>query len=114
MANRKWLDAMNAIKHISNKPLLAGAFVLQRYSMENVREMDAVDTGFMLNSHFSKEESYGASTNVGAEYAHYVHFGTSKMPARRFLTVAGDEHQNEIVQAIEKQAAREIAQAARK
>jgi hypothetical protein len=26
MSNQKWLAAMNAIKHISNKPLLAGAF----------------------------------------------------------------------------------------
>ena len=109
MANEKWLRAMNAIKHISNKPLLAGAFVLQRYSMQNA----PVLTGFLRSSHGSRETDDGAQVEVGAEYAHYVEFGTSKMSARSFLRKAGDEHLKEIVAAVEKAAADEIRKAAR-
>ena len=110
MANQKWLAAMNSIRHISNKPLLAGALVLQRYSMQNA----PVLTGFLRNSHSSRETNDGAQVEVGAEYAHYIEFGTSKMSARPFLRPALDEHRNEIVEAIEKQAAIEIRKAAQK
>lgn len=101
---------MNAIKHISNKPLLAGAFVLQRYSMENA----PVKIGFLKNSHYSQPESYGASMNVGADYAVYQEFGTSKMKAHPYVRPALDTHKNEIVQAIKDEAEKEIRKAAQK
>ena len=108
MANKKWLQAMRNIQHVSNKPLLAGAFVLQRYSMENA----PVLTGFLRNSHNSREIDDGAQVEVGAEYAHYVEFGTKNMSARSFLRKAGDEHHNEIVEAVKNEAEKEIRKAA--
>jgi HK97 gp10 family phage protein len=108
----KWKKTMREISKITreNRPLLSGAFVLQRYSMHNA----PVITGFLKNSHGSVGTNAGAEVQVYAEYAHYVEFGTSKMSARPFLRPALDEHKNEIIEAIEKQAAEEIRKAAQK
>jgi len=82
--------------------------VLQRYSMDNA----PVLTGFLRTSHGSRETNDGAQVEVGAEYAHYVEFGTSRMGAKSFLRKAGDEHRNEIIDAIKAEAAKEIRKAA--
>lgn len=71
------------------------------YDIENgaknkIREYDAIDTGNMLNSvssNITGDGRYGQMTGeVGptAEYAIYVHDGTSKMVGRPFLTDAFD------------------------
>lgn len=84
--------------------LLAGAFTLQRYSMQNA----PVDTGFLKNSHESRETGDGAEMAVKANYAFYVEFGTSKWAGKPFVRPAIDTHFDDIVRAVGEQVQKEI------
>lgn len=87
-----------------NKSLLAGAYVLQRYSMQNA----PVDTGFLRSSHHSEETEKGAEMEVSAHYAIYQELGTSRMPAHPFVRPAIDTHEKDILKAIEQQLQKDI------
>jgi HK97 gp10 family phage protein len=86
------------------KALLAGALTLQKYSMQNT----PVDTGFLKNSHESREVDDGAEMAVMANYAFYIEYGTSKMAAQPFVRPAIDEHFDDITRAVGKQVEAEI------
>jgi len=94
------------IPHIlENKhALLAGAFVLQRYSMEN----SPVKTGFLRSSHISRETNTGAEMEVGAGYSPYVEFGTAKWEGKPFVRPAIEGHSDEIVKAVRDEVDREL------
>ena len=90
---------LSKIKDIGKDPnaYLAGAQELQRLSMENA----PVKTGNLKNSHYSRKSSDGAEMVVGADYAFYVEFGTSRWEGKPFVRPAIEEGQNEIVSAVE-------------
>lgn len=108
MSDIKGLDKLNKqlseIKNISPKSILAGAFTLQRYSMENA----PVKTGFLRESHESVETPEGAEMRVNANYSVHVEFGTSKMAAQPYVRPAIDEHGKDIVEAVSKEVQKEI------
>jgi HK97 gp10 family phage protein len=67
-----------------------------------------VKTGFLKNSHSSREAGDGAEMIVAANYAFYVEYGTSKMSARAFVRRAMDEHMDDIAKAVANQVEAEI------
>lgn len=55
------------------------------------KELAAVDTGFMRNSiQYEKTGDLSGVVAVGAEYAPYVNYGTSRSPAQPFVEPAVD------------------------
>ena len=107
--------------------LLAGALVLEGEAKLNVQRMNAIDTGFMLNSIYSatkdasgyrdakgdaesrsdatmmpevKPEEMTAIVAVGAEYAPHVEYGTARMAARPFLRQAVQNRRDDAIDAI--------------
>lgn len=96
------LEKLAGIK--SKKSLLAGAYLLQKYSMENA----PVKTGFLRESHESTETENGAEMIVNAEYGIYVEYGTEKMAPRGFVRKAIDEHEKDIVEAVANQIQKDI------
>jgi HK97 gp10 family phage protein len=68
-------------------------------------------TGFLRNSIGSRViNQYNAEVTVGAEYAAYLEFGTTRMAARPYFSPAVDAHRDGFVQAIQQvveQAARD-------
>ena len=91
-------NKLRKLKGIGDNPkaLLAGAFVLQKYSQENA---PVGETGFLKNSISSRENTNGAEVFVGADY---VEMGTSKMAAKPYIRPAIEQHSNEIVNAVAK------------
>jgi HK97 gp10 family phage protein len=100
---------LSKLKGIKDAPqaMLAGAQELQRLSMENA----PVKTGNLKNSHYSRMTDSGAEMVVGAEYAGYVEFGTSKWSGKPFVRPAIDEGKNEIVKAVEEGILKELEKA---
>ena len=94
-------NKLRKLKGIGDNPkaLLAGAFVLQKYSQENA---PVGETGFLKNSISSRENTNGAEVFVGADYGYYVEMGTSKMAAKPYIRPAIEQHSNEIVNAVAK------------
>lgn len=120
------------------KALMAGAFVLEGEVKNNVQRMQAIDTGFMLNSVYSTskpENNYDrargdaknrnadaemlpqvqlptaqAAVCVGAEYAIHIEYGTARMSARPFLRQAAQTHGGEAVDAIAEAIERKLEQ----
>lgn len=90
---------LRRIKKVSPHSLLAGALVLQKYSMENA----PVKTGFLRNSHESREVADGAEMVVKANYAFYVEMGTRFWAGKPFIRPAIDEHGRDIVEAVARQ-----------
>lgn len=86
------------------KAMLQAAIALQRYSME----LTPVRTGFLRNSHTSRQTTNGAEMEVQAEYAGYVEFGTKKQAAKPYVRPAIDQHQEDIVKAARDEINREI------
>lgn len=108
--------------------LLAGAFVLEAEAKQNVERMQAVDTGFLLNSIYSTTRRAGghddamsaaksrnaravmlpevrlnaaeAAVAAGAEYAVHIEYGTARMPARPFMRQAVAAKSGDAVDAI--------------
>jgi HK97 gp10 family phage protein len=65
-------------------------------------EPPAVDTGFLRNSIQVDEVTPNeAIIAPHTDYAEHVEFGTSRMAARPYMRPALDEHEREIVDAIE-------------
>lgn len=109
MSNVEGLDKLKAqlrkLKDVDKaKAMLAGAYTLQKYSMENA----PVKTGFLKNSHSSRETKDGAEMVVGANYSYYVEFGTSKWSGKPFVRPAIDTHMDEIAKAVANQVEAEI------
>lgn len=105
----KGLDELKAqLKRISeldrSKALLAGALILQRYSMENA----PVKTGFLRNSHEARQNRAGAELVVKANYAYYVEFGTKKWSGKPYVRPAMDTKGNEIAKAVGEQVENQI------
>ena len=84
------IEGMRLSKEEVAECLMAGAYTLMRNSMQQIEEQDLIDTGFMLDSHEVVEADGGVEMRVNADYAGYVEFGTSKMPARPFVRPAMD------------------------
>jgi HK97 gp10 family phage protein len=95
---------LQRIKKVSPHSLLAGALTLQKFSMENA----PIKTGFLRNSHESRQVENGAEMVVKAHYAYYQEFGTSRMKANPFVRPAIDEHSLDIVKAVGEQVEKEI------
>ena len=55
---------------------------------EKARQYCPVFTGFLRSSIFAQKEGNQVSVGAEARYAAFVNFGTSKMPARPFLSRA--------------------------
>jgi len=100
----KLVAQLNRIKNVSPHALLAGAFVLLKYAMENA----PVDTGFLRNSGEAVQDSDSAFVIFHALYSYYVEMGTSKTPANGFTRRAIDEHSNDIVKAVGEQVQKDI------
>jgi HK97 gp10 family phage protein len=102
-SNIPGLDAvvrqLNSLKGLTPHSVLAGALVLQKYSMENA----PVLTGFLKNSAESHETGDGAELEFHANYAAHQEFGTSRMAAQPFVRPAVDEHGQDIVKAVAEQ-----------
>jgi len=60
---------------------------------EIVRNNAPVNTGFLKNSITVRETDGRADMVVGAPYAFFVEYGTSKMPAQPFIRPALDDKQ---------------------
>lgn len=87
------------MKGLTPHSLLAGAYKLQGYAMENA----PVDTGNLRNSFESVETDSGAEMRVNTDYAYFVEVGTIKMKAQPYVRPAIDEHEADIVKAIANQ-----------
>jgi len=100
MSGIEGLDALNkqleSLKGLTPKSMLAGAYTLMKYSMENA----PVKTGFLKNSHSANETADGAEMVVSAGYAEFVEFGTSKWEGKPFVRPAIDGHSDDIVKAV--------------
>jgi hypothetical protein len=97
-------NQLKKIKNVNPHSLLAGALVLQKYSMENA----PVLTGFLRNSHESRETPTGAEMAVTADYAYHQEFGNDKVPGKGYVRRAIDEHSGEIVTAVKEQVEKDI------
>lgn len=64
-------------------------------------ESPAIDYGYLINSVASGRESNGATVYSNAEAAPHLEFGTARMAARPFMRKAVNEHNAEILTAIE-------------
>lgn len=95
---------LKKLENVNPHSLLAGALILQKYSMENA----PVDTGFLRNSAISRETDKGAELAYQANYAYYVEFGTSKQEAQPYIRPAIDEHSDEVLQAVADQIQKDI------
>ena len=69
----------------------------EAYAVANITIMDAVDTGRLRGSitHGVDNAEKVAYIGTNVEYAAYVEFGTSKMPARPYLKNAVNDHMDE-------------------
>jgi HK97 gp10 family phage protein len=84
--------------------MLAGAYKLQQYSMEN----SPVKTGFLRQSHYSEPIEGGARMVIGANYSFYVEYGTPKWKGIPFLRPALDEHTQDILEVIKNEIEKQI------
>lgn len=125
-ALQRLVDATGDAREVE-RALLAGALVIEGEAKLNVQRMNAIDTGFMLNSIYSaakvesgysdakndaesrgdavmrpevKPEDMTAIVAVGAEYAPHVEYGTYRMAARPFLRQAVQNRRDDAVDAI--------------
>lgn len=69
--------------------------------LELERAPRRIDTGNLRNSINHKSEENAAVIGTNVEYARYVHDGTSRMAANRFLRNAISEHQGDYKKIIE-------------
>jgi HK97 gp10 family phage protein len=78
--------------------LEAGARIVETYAKINA----PVDTGF-LRSSITVDEVTPMQAIIAphTDYAEHVEFGTSRMAAQPYMRPALDEHESEIVQAVE-------------
>lgn len=110
-----------------DRALYAGGLVIEGYAKINCERAGAVDTGFLMNSIFTKGHRISDETankaaalqkahrttfasptvekrtvlvSVGALYGVYVEYGTHKMTARPFMRKAVDENYQDAVDAI--------------
>lgn len=74
-------------KKVKDKLELIGA-VVESEAKKNIRDMDAISTGRLLNSitHEVDGDTVRVGTNI--EYAPFVELGTYKMQPRPFLRMA--------------------------
>lgn len=78
--------------------LEAGARIVETHA----KVLCPVDTGFLRNSITVDEVTpMQAIIAPHTDYAEYVEFGTSRMAAQPYMRPALDEHEGEIVQAVE-------------
>ena len=102
---RELVQKLEKIKGINiKKALLKGAYVLQRASMKNA----PVKTGFLRQSHESKETEAGAEMIVNANYSYFVEFGTSKRLPKPFVRPAIDTEKGNIERAVAKEVVKEV------
>lgn len=80
----------------ANAVMLAGAEVV----LEHALDLVPVDTGELKDSGAVDREE--VSVGFGTDHAEAVEFGTSRSPAQPFLRPAVDEHQDEILEAMQK------------
>ncbi len=111
---------------IVRKALYAGGLVIEGEAKVNIQKVNAIATGFMMNSVYTTTQDksdYGAINTpsqreghllpaenpgameaivaVGADYGIYVEFPTSRQPTGRpFLRPAADSHGSKVAQAI--------------
>jgi HK97 gp10 family phage protein len=96
------IEKLKGIK--TNKSLLAGAMKLESLASPEV----PVKIGYLRSSPESTETDNGAQLVYTAEYAYYVHNGTSKQAGNPWITRTIDEHSEEIVKAVGDQIEKEI------
>jgi HK97 gp10 family phage protein len=74
-----------------SRAVRATALSIEADAKRNIIANGLVDTGFMLNSVQTRViDDSNAEVGVGAEYAVFHELGSSKLPARPFLTPAVD------------------------
>lgn len=75
---------------------------IQLEAQQNIRDLDLIDTGNLLNSITSTTsiDGFEGYVDVGAYYGIYHEFGTVKMAARPFLGPAVDARSKEFVAAV--------------
>jgi hypothetical protein len=94
----KLVSQLKKVKNVDPHDMLAGALVLQKHSMINA----PVRTGFLRNSHESRETSTGAEMAVTALYAWYQEL------KKGYVRKAIDENGEEIVKAVKEQVEKDI------
>jgi HK97 gp10 family phage protein len=100
------LAKLKKLKELKDNPdaLLAGAFVLEKYSKENA----PVLTGFLRASGSSRKAGKKAEVIFSADYALPVEMGTAKRPPNGFVRRALDEHSDDIVKAVGEEISKDI------
>jgi HK97 gp10 family phage protein len=97
---RKLNAQLEALKSMdTSNALLAGSYKLQRYAMQN----SPIDTGANKNSAQSEVVDEHAEMSFNMEYSLYLEEGTEKMEGRHYIQKAIDEHEKDIVKAVQKQ-----------
>lgn len=97
------INAMNAALE-KKKALVCAAIQKTGLDCEAQAKQSApVDTGFLKNSiHYEKTGEASCTVSVGASYAVYQEFGTSKMPAHPFLFPAFVSTSNSLAALLQK------------
>lgn len=87
--------------------LEAAGLVLESSMKHTIRRMDAIDTGFMLNTVQPVVDMQSPTSGVvvvgtAADYAIYVEYGTYKMAARPFVRTTKAEYGDDAINAVYK------------
>lgn len=120
---RKLRNLIENVEGGTGKAMLSGAFVLEGFIKQSMQEghhgriyrrggkvhqasapgeTPAIDYGFLVNSiEASLLDSNTAQVTTNSEAAPALEFGTGRMAARPFMRPAIDEHENEIVRAVQ-------------
>lgn len=90
-----------AIKAAAAQEIARAAMALEAREKEYIVEVDAIDTGFMLNSTQAVPDSDdGLRWIVGnnANYSPYINYGTTTRPPRPFIEPAVDDVRPQFVE----------------
>lgn len=92
---------LNALPDQIAKALEAIGLTAEAHAVDNITEMNAVDTGRLRGSISHARDDNAAYIGTNVEYAPYVELGTSKMAARPFLRNAAANHSDEYKSIVE-------------
>jgi HK97 gp10 family phage protein len=94
--------AMN-YRSSAGREVSKAAHAIEAQTKVNITQHDLIDTGNMLNSVQAVPESaFNWVVSVGAEYAIYHEFGTTKLPPRPFFTPAVEAIRPQFIAAMER------------
>ena len=96
-------DIIAAVKAATEVALERIGLLGEGHAISEITIMGAVDTGRLRNSITHTADSEWAYIGTNVEYAPYVEYGTSKMPARPFLSTAAQAYADEYLAIFEEE-----------